>query len=127
MDVSLNRCKCGTQFCYKCTKIWKTCACPQFDERGSLPHLQNPRAHLRTRLEGEIAVLREVVARSEQNQQHPDTQVVIDLGLAEDELSLLVDEERRNRGVPEEAEEGARDTQQAPPRVRLRIFGTRRS
>ncbi|KAH7912639.1 hypothetical protein BJ138DRAFT_756699 [Hygrophoropsis aurantiaca] len=26
-------CRCRTEFCYLCTKTWKTCRCPQWDER----------------------------------------------------------------------------------------------
>ncbi|KAF2498710.1 hypothetical protein BU16DRAFT_438514, partial [Lophium mytilinum] len=27
-------CRCGAQFCYLCGSKWKTCSCPQFEERG---------------------------------------------------------------------------------------------
>lgn len=29
-------CRCNTSFCYACGRIWKTCTCPQFEERNLL-------------------------------------------------------------------------------------------
>lgn len=29
-------CRCGTQFCYVCTRRWRTCTCPQWHERNLL-------------------------------------------------------------------------------------------
>lgn len=54
------RCRCGTQFCYLCATLWKTCTCPQWDERRLLTNgkVENgPRSRIAMPEEGEIPEL----------------------------------------------------------------------
>ncbi|KAF2806991.1 uncharacterized protein BDZ99DRAFT_537988 [Mytilinidion resinicola] len=37
-------CRCGAQFCYLCGSTWKTCSCPQFEERGLLGDMRQRRS-----------------------------------------------------------------------------------
>lgn len=37
----MHRCVCKTQFCYVCSKQWKTCECPQWEEDRLLERAEN--------------------------------------------------------------------------------------